>query len=48
MAIKKYDEELAARIRLHLSELPNLYEKEMFGGLVFIYNDNIIYNFLKG
>ncbi len=33
-----YNENLADRIRERLSELPNIEEKEMMGGLTFMYN----------
>jgi TfoX/Sxy family transcriptional regulator of competence genes len=33
-----YNEELANRIREQLADLPNIEEKEMMGGLTFMYN----------
>lgn len=33
-----YDTKLAERIRLKLENLPNIEEKEMMGGLTFMYN----------
>lgn len=33
-----YDEKLVESIRERLAELPDVYEKEMMGGLVFMYN----------
>jgi len=33
-----YNHELADRIRLRLADLPNVVEKEMMGGLTFMYN----------
>jgi TfoX/Sxy family transcriptional regulator of competence genes len=36
-----YNKELANRIRHKLSELPNVVEKEMMGGLTFMYNDKM-------
>ena len=33
-----YNEKLANRIREHLESLPNIEEKEMMGGLTFMYN----------
>ena len=45
--IKKYDEELANRVRQRLAVLPNIYEKEMFGGLVFMYNDKMCAGVVK-
>lgn len=33
-----YNEKLANRIREQLAELPNIEEKEMMGGLTFMYN----------
>jgi hypothetical protein len=32
-----YDERLANRVRKRISELPEMYEKELMGGLVFIF-----------
>ena len=36
-----YNEKLANRIRERLAELPNVEEKEMMGGLTFMYNDKM-------
>ncbi len=36
-----YNEKLADRIRERLAELPNIEEKEMMGGLTFMYNDKM-------
>ena len=36
-----YNEKLANRIRERLGELPNIEEKEMMGGLTFMYNDKM-------
>jgi TfoX/Sxy family transcriptional regulator of competence genes len=36
-----YDQKLAGRIRERLCELPNIEEKEMMGGVVFMYNDKM-------
>jgi len=33
-----YNEKLADRIREQLADLPNIEEKEMMGGLTFMYN----------
>ena len=33
-----YNEKLANRIREQLADLPNIEEKEMMGGLIFMYN----------
>jgi len=42
-----YDEKLAARIRERVSDLPNMYEKEMMGGLVFMYNEKMCVGIIK-
>lgn len=42
-----YDLELAQRLRNRLSELPNLYEKAMFGGLCFMYNEKMCLGIVK-
>jgi TfoX/Sxy family transcriptional regulator of competence genes len=42
-----YDEKLAARIRERMSELPNVDEKEMMGGLVFMYNGKMCVGIIK-
>ena len=36
-----YNEKLANRIRGRLADLPNIEEKEMMGGLTFMYNDKM-------
>jgi TfoX/Sxy family transcriptional regulator of competence genes len=36
-----YDKTLADRIRERLAELPHIEEKEMMGGLTFMYNDKM-------
>jgi len=36
-----YNEKLAVRIREAFSDLPNVVEKKMFGGLAFIVNDKM-------
>ena len=42
-----YNEKLAVRIRERLSELPNIEEKEMMGGLTFMYNDKMCVGIIK-
>jgi TfoX/Sxy family transcriptional regulator of competence genes len=42
-----YDEKLAARIRERISDLPNIEEKEMMGGLVFMYNGKMCLGIIK-
>jgi len=42
-----YDEKLANRIRERMSELPNVDEKEMMGGLVFMYNGKMCVGIIK-
>lgn len=42
-----YDEKLAARIRLRLAALPNIEEKEMMGGLTFMFNDKMCLGIVK-
>jgi TfoX/Sxy family transcriptional regulator of competence genes len=42
-----YDETLANRIREHLADLPNIEEKEMMGGLVFMYNNKMCVGIIK-
>ncbi|RYY23811.1 MAG: TfoX family protein [Chitinophagaceae bacterium] len=39
-----YNEQLAQRIRSALSDLPNVTEKKMFGGLAFLLNDKMCIN----
>jgi TfoX/Sxy family transcriptional regulator of competence genes len=42
-----YNEELADRVRERFAELPNTEEKEMMGGLVFMYNDKMCAGIVK-
>lgn len=42
-----YDENLANRIRERLVNLQNIEEKEMMGGLVFMYNDKMCVGIVK-
>lgn len=42
-----YDEHLAKRVREKLVELPNVIEKEMMGGLTFMYNDKMCIGIIK-
>jgi TfoX/Sxy family transcriptional regulator of competence genes len=42
-----YDEKLAARVRERIANLPNMLEKEMMGGLVFMYNDKMCLGIIK-
>jgi TfoX/Sxy family transcriptional regulator of competence genes len=42
-----YSEKLAARVRERISNLANMYEKEMMGGLVFMYNDKMCLGIIK-
>jgi TfoX/Sxy family transcriptional regulator of competence genes len=42
-----YDINLANRIRERLSELPNVEEKAMMGGLTFMYNDKMCVGIIK-
>ena len=42
-----YDEKLAHRIRERLAELPNVEEKEMMGGLTFMYNGKMCVGIIK-
>ncbi len=42
-----YNETLAERIREALAELPNIEEKEMMGGLVFMYNGKMCVGIIK-
>lgn len=39
-----YDEKLAERLRQALSAIPNVTEKEMFSGIVFMVNDKMCIN----
>jgi TfoX/Sxy family transcriptional regulator of competence genes len=43
-----YNEQLANRIREHLSHLTNIEEKEMMGGLVFMYNNKMCVGIFRG
>lgn len=42
-----YSEKLANRIRERLAALPNVEEKEMMGGLTFMYNDKMCLGIIK-
>ena len=42
-----YNEKLANRIRERISNLPNIEEKEMMGGLVFMYNGKMCIGIIK-
>jgi TfoX/Sxy family transcriptional regulator of competence genes len=42
-----YDEKLANRVREKLAELPNIEEKEMMGGLTFMYNSKMCVGIIK-
>lgn len=42
-----YDENLANRIRQRFAELPHVQEKEMMGGLTFMYNDKMCVGIIK-
>jgi TfoX/Sxy family transcriptional regulator of competence genes len=42
-----YNKDLADRIRERFVELPNVEEKEMMGGLVFMYNDKMCAGVVK-
>lgn len=42
-----YNERLANRIREYLSELPNVEEKTMMGGLTFMVNDKMCIGIIK-
>ena len=45
--MKSYDTILAEKVRMRLAELPNIVEKEMMGGLVFMYNDKMCLGIVK-
>jgi len=45
--MKTYSESLANRVRERLSQLPNIVEKEMMGGLTFMYNDKMCIGIIK-
>jgi TfoX/Sxy family transcriptional regulator of competence genes len=42
-----YSEKLAKRVREQLADLPNIEEKEMMGGLTFMYNDKMCVGIIK-
>lgn len=42
-----YSEKLANRIRERLAPLPNIEEREMMGGLTFMYNDKMCVGIIK-
>jgi TfoX/Sxy family transcriptional regulator of competence genes len=42
-----FSEKLANRIRERLAALPNIEEKEMMGGLTFMYNDKMCVGIIK-
>lgn len=42
-----YNELLANRVREHLAHLDNVAEKEMMGGLTFMYNDKMCIGIIK-
>jgi TfoX/Sxy family transcriptional regulator of competence genes len=42
-----YDQKLADRVREQLVNLPNIEEKEMFGGLVFMINEKMCIGIIK-
>jgi TfoX/Sxy family transcriptional regulator of competence genes len=42
-----YDSRLADRVRERLADLRNIEEKEMMGGLVFMYNDKMCVGIIK-
>ena len=42
-----YSEALADRIRERFAELPDVSEKEMMGGLTFLYNDKMCVGIIK-
>jgi TfoX/Sxy family transcriptional regulator of competence genes len=42
-----YNENLANRIRERFASLPNVVEKEMMGGLTFMYNDKMCVGIIK-
>jgi TfoX/Sxy family transcriptional regulator of competence genes len=42
-----YNEQLANRVRERLTELPEVEEKEMMGGLVFMVNDKMCVGIIK-
>ena len=42
-----YNEKLADRIGKQLADLPNIEEKEMMGGLIFMYNGKMCVGIIK-
>ncbi len=42
-----YNNDLANRIRYRLADLPNIEEKEMMGGLIFMYNGKMCIGIVK-
>lgn len=42
-----YNEKLANRIRKQLADLPSIEEKEMMGGLIFMYNDKMCVGIIR-
>ena len=42
-----YNEQLAERIRKRFAALPNVEEKQMMGGLTFMYNDKMCVGIIK-
>ena len=42
-----YSEKLADIVREHIADLPSIEEKEMFGGLVFMYNEKMCVGIIK-
>jgi len=42
-----YNQQLANRIRTHLSHLPNIEEKKMMGGLTFMVDDKMCVGIIK-
>jgi len=45
--MKKYSETLAKRVRQKFAKLPNVGEKEMMGGLTFMFNDKMCVGIIK-
>ena len=41
-----YNEALASRIRVRLADLPKIEEKEMMGGLTFMYNGKMCFGII--
>lgn len=42
-----YDDKLANKVREKLADLPNVVEKRMMGGLIFMYNDKMCVGIFK-